>query len=185
MSRNKRISGGKFIKPTFFVFCEGETEEAYINYLRSKYRLPIIIDAKIAGNRITPKYIHNYKKDKISHEKDQTFLVYDLDLPEMLTKLVNIKNVKLICSNPCFELWYLLHFQEHKTEITSLETIQKLTQHYPKYYKGVFSQDFKDLIETGQPKAIDRTGKLEEFQNPSSQLHKFIHELEKVKSQNN
>ncbi|MDP4915040.1 MAG: RloB family protein [Saprospiraceae bacterium] len=46
MSRNKRIPKGKVINPTFYVFCEGETEEAYINYLRSKYRLPILIDAK-------------------------------------------------------------------------------------------------------------------------------------------
>jgi hypothetical protein len=63
MSRNKRIPKGKEINPTFYVFCEGETEESYINYLRSKHRLPILIDAKIAGNRITGKYIQNYKKD--------------------------------------------------------------------------------------------------------------------------
>ena len=77
MSRNKRIPKGKVINPTFYVFCEGETEEAYINYLRSKYRLPILIDAKIAGNRITGKYIQNCKKDKANHPKDITYLVYD------------------------------------------------------------------------------------------------------------
>ena len=60
MNRNKRTPKGKVINPTFFVFCEGETEEEYIGYLRSKYRLPVLIDAKIAGNRITDKYIQNW-----------------------------------------------------------------------------------------------------------------------------
>ena len=57
MNHQSRISKGKKINPTYFVFCEGETEEVYINHLRSKYRLPININSKIAGNRITEKYI--------------------------------------------------------------------------------------------------------------------------------
>ena len=36
MSRRKHLSTGKEIRPTFFIFCEGETEEQYIAYLRSK-----------------------------------------------------------------------------------------------------------------------------------------------------
>jgi hypothetical protein len=59
---NKRVSKGKKINPTFFIFCEGETEEAYIKYLRSTYRLPIEIDPKISESRITGKYISSYKK---------------------------------------------------------------------------------------------------------------------------
>ncbi|MDR1882227.1 MAG: RloB family protein [Prevotella sp.] len=64
MKQKGRQPKGKLIKPTFFVFCEGETEEAYIKYLRSLYRLPIEIDPKIAGNRITDKYIANHKNHK-------------------------------------------------------------------------------------------------------------------------
>lgn len=185
MSRNKRIPKGKVIKPTFFVFCEGETEETYINHLRSKYRLPILIDAKVAGNGLTEKYISNYKKSKVNHTKDKTFLVYDLDVPGMEAKLKAIKNTQLVSSNPCFELWYLLHLQEQKSELTSKETLEKLNKHYPNYSKGVFNQDFKKLIEDGHAKAMNRAPKLKEFENPSTQLFKFINELEDVKNQNN
>jgi len=87
MKRQIRKPKGKEINPTFFVFCEGETEEQYIGFLRSEYRLPIVIDAKIAGNRITEKYIRNYKNNKVTHPKDKTYLVYDLDAPKMLEKL--------------------------------------------------------------------------------------------------
>jgi hypothetical protein len=181
MSRNKRIPKGKVINPTFFVFCEGETEEAYISYLRTKYRLPILIDAKIAGNRITDKYIHNYKKNKANHPKDKIFLLYDLDVPEMLGKLQAIKNTVLLTSNPNFELWYLLHTQEQKAAITSDSCLQKLKQHLPNYNKGEFNKELKNMIEEGQSKALNRASKLTEFKNPSSQLFVFINEIEKVK----
>jgi hypothetical protein len=185
MNRNKRTPKGKVINPTFFVFCEGETEEEYIGYLRSKYRLPVLIDAKIAGNRITDKYIQNYKKDKANHPKDITYLVYDLDVPEMLGKLQAIKNTVLLSSNPCFELWYLLHFQEQKAAIASNACNLKLKQHHPNYNKGLFNKELKNRIEEKQAKAVNRASKLTEFENPSSQLYKFINELEKVKKEKN
>jgi hypothetical protein len=167
MNRNERTPKGKIINPTFFVFCEGETEEGYIGYLRSKYRLPVLIDAKIAGNKITNKYIQNYKKNKATHPKDSTYLVYDLDVPEMLGKLKAIKNTVLLSSNPCFELWYLLHFQEQKAAITS----------------NACNTELKNRIEEGQAKAVNRASKLTEFENPSSQLFEFINEMEKVKKE--
>ncbi len=119
------------------MFCEGKTEEQYINFLRSKYRLPISIDSKIAGNRITKKYINNYKRDKEVHSKDKTFLVYDLDAPKMLEKLQAITDTTLISSNPCFELWFLLHFREQKAEISSEGCLCALHSHHKTYGKGV------------------------------------------------
>jgi hypothetical protein len=182
MSRDKRIPKGKAINPNFFVFCEGKTEEAYVGYIRTKYRLPIMIDAKIAGNRITEKYIHNYKRNKANHPKDKTFLVYDLDVPEILRKLQAIKNAVLLCSNPSFELWYLLHKDEQKAEITSLSVLQRLKTHLPNYHKGLLNKELKNAIEEGQEKAIGRASKLPEFKNPSTQLFVFINEIEKVKN---
>ena len=40
MGRQIRKSKGKTMKPNFFVFCEGESEVAYISHLRSQYRAP-------------------------------------------------------------------------------------------------------------------------------------------------
>jgi hypothetical protein len=63
MSRRAE-SKRKTIKPHFWVFCEGETEEAYVQFLRSEYRLPIEIVSKIAGSDISIRYIQSYKKGK-------------------------------------------------------------------------------------------------------------------------
>ncbi|MCQ2579651.1 MAG: hypothetical protein MJ159_03025, partial [Treponemataceae bacterium] len=48
------------------VLCEGETEEAYINFLKQRYRLPIKIVPKIVGSSLYPKKIEQYKKDLTS-----------------------------------------------------------------------------------------------------------------------
>lgn len=181
MSRTKRVSKGKEINPTFFVFCEGETEKSYIGYLRSKYRLPVLIDYQIAGNRITEKYIQNYKTGKPNHPKDKTYLVYDLDVPEMISKLQAIANTILLCSNPCFELWYLLHIQEQSTELTSAECNKKLKKHLANYRKGDFSKELKEHLEENQTTAMARASKLTKFKNPSSQLFELIHEMEEIK----
>lgn len=45
--RKHRPSKGKKINPHFWVFCEGETEEAYIYWLRARYRLPVEVVAKV------------------------------------------------------------------------------------------------------------------------------------------
>ena len=62
MSSERQASKGKKINPHFWVFCEGKTEEAYIRFLRSEYRLPVEIVTKIAGCDISERYIRSYKK---------------------------------------------------------------------------------------------------------------------------
>jgi hypothetical protein len=91
--RQKRQSKGKKIRPTFFVFCEGETEEGYIKYLRSLYRLPIEVVIKIKGSGINKRFIDECKKNKTIHPKDKTFLIYDYDVPEIVDKLKKIEKV--------------------------------------------------------------------------------------------
>lgn len=59
MSSKRRASKGKRINPHYWVFFEGETEEAYIHFLRSEYRLPIEIVSKIAGSSISSRFIQS------------------------------------------------------------------------------------------------------------------------------
>jgi hypothetical protein len=75
----------------------------------------------------------------------------------------------------------LLHFQEQKAAIISNACNTKLKQHHPNYNKGLFNKEFKNRIEEKQAKAVNRASRLTDFENPSSQLYKFISELEKVK----
>lgn len=56
MGRQIRKSKGKTMKPNFFVFCEGESEVAYISHLRSQYRAPIQIIQKERFEHIRSVY---------------------------------------------------------------------------------------------------------------------------------
>ncbi len=180
MSLQSRKPTGRLINPTFFVFCEGETEEQYIKFLRSKYRLPIEIDPKVAGHSITESYINNYKKLRINHPKDKTYLVYDLDTPGILDRLAGIRKAILLSSNPCFELWYLLHYQDYRSYITSSVCSSKLLSHHANYRKAVLDRKLKDKLNEKQAKAILRASKLTKFENPSTQVYQIIIDLEGI-----
>ncbi|GHS92828.1 hypothetical protein FACS1894203_5410 [Bacteroidia bacterium] len=180
MKQKGRQPKGKLIKPTFFVFCEGETEETYVKHLRSLYRLPIEIDPKIAGNRITDKYIANHKNHKTVHPKDKTFLIYDSDVKVVLEKLKKIKNAYLLCSNPCFELWYLLHFANQNAELTSGECVSKLINNVRHYQKGNLDDKLKEKLCENKAEAIKRAQSLPNFNNPSTSIYKFVEELDKI-----
>ena len=105
MARRRSKPRGKKINPTLYVFCEGETEESYINLLKRDYRIPsIIIHAKTKGSDITARFINEYKKDRPTHPKDQIFLFYDLDVSGILDRLQKIGNSTLLVSNPSVEL---------------------------------------------------------------------------------
>jgi hypothetical protein len=184
--REARYSKGKTIRPTFFVFCEGKTEEKYIRYLRSYYRLPIEINAKIAGNRITSKYIMNYKKKWDSHANDKTFLIYDGDIEEISCKLEEIKreikNIIVLLSIPCFELWFLLHFSEQRADLTSVECIAHLKKNIENYQKGHLDEKLKAHLSEYQSDAIARAKSLLTSANPSTSVYKLIEELNTLKT---
>ena len=55
MTREKQPS--RSMKPVFVVFCEGETEEAYLDFIKQTYRSPFKIIPKVEGGKITPHLI--------------------------------------------------------------------------------------------------------------------------------
>lgn len=83
MARKERVSKGKTMRPNYFVFCEGDTEVAYIDMLRSYYRLPIHIIAKKTLLNITSALIERCKSVYIQTKDDRTYLMYDLDVEKM------------------------------------------------------------------------------------------------------
>jgi len=182
MKQRKRQSKGKEIRPTFFIFCEGETEEAYIKYLRSLYRLPIEIDTKMAGNGITDSYISNYKKQRTTHPKDKTFLVYDSDVENVVLNLKKIRNAVLLLSNPCFELWYLLHCVNQTAPLSSNECVSKLDSHVKRYKKGCLSENFKARLTENKIKAIERAKLLPAGQNPSTLIYRLVEALDIIEN---
>ena len=177
MGRKVRRSKGKQMKPNFFVFCEGETEMAYVKFLRSLYRAPIQVIPKKGKSNISEDFIVKSKNEYVQTDQDKVFLMYDLDVDGMLEQLQKIPNTELIVSNPCVELWFLLHFQEQKTEISSEKCIKKLQKVSKEYKKGTLSEDEKEVLANNKELAVERAKKLAEFQNPSSMVYKLLEKL--------
>jgi hypothetical protein len=125
--RNKRPS--REMNPVFLVLCEGETEEAYINFLRrEKYHQPIKLIPRVIGSKISPKIIKNYiQAEQIGqNDKMKSFLMYDLDNKDIVVKLALCKDSIRITNNPSVEVWFLLHIEEQKAHILTDACIQKL-----------------------------------------------------------
>lgn len=182
MARKERTSRGKTMLPNYFVFCEGDTEVVYVEMLRSHYRLPIHIIAKKTLLNITPALIERCKATYIETKNDRTYLMYDLDVPTMLERLQKIPVSTLLCSNPCFELWLLLHFADQKTELTSEECVNRLSAYINMYKKGALSITDRQYLMNNVTAAIDRAKKLSAYNNPSTTIYLLINELERLKS---
>lgn len=165
---------GRSVRPTFFVFCEGETEEEYVSFLRSHFRVPIEIDASVTGLGLTKEHIERYKRGKTTMAKDRNFLIFDLDRPEILQRLEAIPDATIIATNPCFELWYLLHYTARRTALTSEDCIKKLLKANPKYKKGHIDKTLREILAEKMDTATERAAALTTHGNPSTDVPQFI-----------
>lgn len=178
MSKRKK-STGKLIKPQIWVFCEGETERAYVDFLRSKYRIPIEVVCHVAGNSITEAAINKYKQSKPAHPKDRQFLLYDGDVAAVVDRLKKIKDATLLLSNPCIELWFLLHFKSQKSAISGKDCIRELKNRTANgYEKGKLHSKLSKKLNESCKQACERAKQLKEGDNPSSALYRLIEMLE-------
>ena len=152
MGRQIRKSKGKTMKPNFFVFCEGESEVAYISHLRSQYRAPIQIIPRKSDSNISVRYIENCKREY----------------------------VVTMVSNPCIELWYLLHFEKCHAELTQNVCIKKLKRHLEHYTKGTLALNEKQQLSEKTSEATARAKMLDTYNNPSTTIYKMIELLESL-----
>ncbi|WP_372756020.1 RloB family protein [Labilibaculum sp.] len=186
MGRKRQESRGKKIKPQYWVFCEGKTEEAYVNFLRSKYRIPIEIVSKITGSNLNEKRIKAAKKGKPVHEKDLDFLLYDGDVVDVLDRLKKIANAHLLISNPTIELWFLLHYKNQTAHISCENCIGEISRRNRiQYKKGLIDNKLSEKLSEKYIDACKRARNLNFENNPSSNVYEFIEILEKETKEHN
>jgi hypothetical protein len=118
---------------------------------------------------------------------DEVWCVFDIDehpkVPEAKNQARD-NNIHLAISNPCFELWVLLHFQ-NQTAYVSRDAVQRLCREYlPKYVKQV---PFGSLQSTYND-AVDRARTLEKMHatnrtaddNPSTSVYKLTERIREL-----
>ena len=181
------------------IVCEGAKTE------------PIYFDALCRHKRITTREVHIIGEDCGSHPRnvvdyavglmnekqrdddpyDSVWCVFDRDdhekIHEALTRARDW-GVSVAFSNPCFEIWFLLHFERSTAERHRRKVLSQLKKHIPDYDKaeGVY-----DLLRQHQDEAISNARTLrkhhsgagnKETANPSTtvdQLVKTLMELAK------
>lgn len=171
---------------TFLVICEGETEQAYVEALKRQYRLPIAIRTKVSGNNIKERLVKQYLNDLglVVRDEYRIFYIYDCDVDCIVAKLNKLEGT-LILTNPCIELWFLLHFDNHSRSISSESVVKLLTEAHPAwkhYAKGTLTADQHLTLMQNCRQAISRADKLARHANPSSEMPAFIRALENEKN---
>jgi hypothetical protein len=114
-------------RKTIVIFCEGEASEPdYINALK---RLPAIRDNTAINVEIDPGQGVPLTLVKMAIERaaedevDECWCVFDVEWPRhhpnlgQAIKLAEEHQIGLAISNPCFELWLILHLDCHTSFI--------------------------------------------------------------------
>lgn len=184
--RERKYKKKRLPRKVYLVICEGETEKVYVETLRRHYRLPVTIKAKVSGNSINGRLVVQYISELGVDKNDDysIFYVYDADVKSVVEKVAALPG-EMILTNPCLELWYILHADNHSKAINSNDVIKLLKNSHPawkSYMKGHLTSDQNSLLRANCKDATERAKKLNWPDNPSSNIWLFIEALENEKS---
>lgn len=206
IEHNRRISNDRVRKvrkqkSKILIAAEGKnkTEKTYFSNFEDGKKTYNITYAR--GNNTDPlklvkmliKEIDELKLDL--QDDDVAYCIFDTDVDpnknkiiEEAIQLAKKNNIKIITSSPCFELWFLLHYDYTTANMDSEEVIKRLKEYYPKYEKNI--NIYPDIIKEIDL-AIDRAKKLEKYQtdnnrrigtveaNPNTEVYKIVEYLMK------
>lgn len=171
-------------KKLILVGAEGDnqTERKYLESLNNKQNEYRIIFAK--GIHTNPQgVITDLIKSSNKVELDEEYgdikaCLIDVDYPgdresELKNAILqsNKEHIKLYLSNPCFEIWFLLHFRYSTRQYSSnSEVIKELKEYMPGYTK---SDNVFDLLWPKLDTAISNSKKLDKYHNQNNTINRI------------
>ena len=184
--RNRVLRQKRRPHRTFLVICEGETERLYVEALKRQYRLPIAIRTKVSGNAINNRLVGQYLKDLGLFDSNEyrVFYIYDCDVDCVVDKLAKLEGTPIL-TNPCIELWFLLHLKSHTRAISSEAVLKSLVNAHRvwnNYSKGSLTGEQCKMLISNRQQALDSANRLTRRSNPSSDMPEFIKALESEKN---
>lgn len=169
-SKNRRPSNLRYgrrnrePKRRFILFCEGEnTEPQYFDAFRLICKnalvdveivpgvgVPMTIAEK-AIERARSEGFGRFRRNKELFEKnDQIWAIFDRDAHPNFNNAVNEceqNDIKVGRSNPCFELWLILHEQDYDAHQGRHQVQKLLGELRPEYNKkGAKAPDFQEMV---------------------------------------
>ena len=185
------------VNKSILIVCEdGKSSPGYFKRLRHKLGLSSV-HVEVCGKECgsAPLSVVDFAKEKkesvktstVIDEYDEIFCVIDKDQHETLDRAYNKardNDLTIILSNPCFEYWYVLHFERtgrsythHRNVVTYLKR-----ECYDKYDKG--SDSIFDVVYGDTDTAIANSKHVLRSQwhdpddlrecNPSTHVHVVI-----------
>ncbi len=183
--------------PRILIVCEGtRTEPSYFNELRHTDRIPI--DLEISPGGVPKTLVQRAVELKTAAEKeaktrkdenllyDHVWCVFDIDehlaVPDAKQQARD-NDIELAISNPCFELWILLHFQDQRAHIDRAVVQRECAKYLPDYEKKVPFAKLHPNYDEAVQRALDldawQQTRGAEGSNPSTGVHKLT---ERIKS---
>jgi hypothetical protein len=182
------------------IVTEGSvTEPRYFEQLKTFERIPIHLETK--GGAVPETLIDWAIELKINAEQqakrqhdlnlrfDQTWCVFDVDehpkLKEESKRRARSNHVNLAVSNPCFEIWVLLHFVKY-TRYIERDNLRALLQQYlPRYQKELPCDKLWPLQETAHRRAVEienwHATRGTSGENPSTDVYRIIDEIRRYR----
>jgi hypothetical protein len=171
-TRSRRVGGRSKRVSNLLVYCASEkTEFDYFVGLRDARNVAIKPKAK----RGSPLAVVNHAADEFGQypgEYEAVWCVVDVDDfdIEAARKAAAQRGVEVAVSNPCFEVWLLLHFVDHRAFVSNAAAATALVRgHVPGYVKAV---DFTKFA-GGVDQAVARAKRLASG-NPSTEVWRLV-----------
>jgi hypothetical protein len=195
---NSKSSSNRNPQNTILIICGGKkTEPTYFEYFARQRFKGIFIKVLNSGDT-DPKGLVEFAHKQIEKRKlninkgDSVWCVVDVDqnTKENIEAARHITGpVHLCLSNPCFELWYLLHFEYYNSKLTQKEAKDRLKVYIQNYEK---SEDYSEKLIPLTLKAISNArrlnkqheGKIDLFNvkcNPSTQVFELVEYIQENK----
>lgn len=178
-------------RPTILIVCEGDiTEPEYFQGLRRAFRNQLV-EIRIAAEHGVPKTLVNVARDyKRGAEKqarrardeniafDSVWCVFDVDDHPNIgdaREMARDNGIQLAISNPCFELWLLLHFRDNPGMQDRGTITKMLCKFVPGYDKHVDFETYSTgyLNATTRAAQMDRSAELDDDagRNPTTNVY--------------
>lgn len=194
--KSKGRKENRFIRNRILIICEGAKTE--VNYFK-KFPETIVLNIDVKGiGRNTLSLVYETMKHKkyFKNKYNEIWCVFDKDeFPDEqfaeAIKVARNNNIRIAYSNPSFELWYLLHYDCHKSSISRQICIDKLSKKLG-YTYDKNDRRMYDKLEGLQQDAIDNAIELinhyevlmPERANPSTLVHILVERLNELREVN-
>ena len=154
----RRPTGERRYRKLFLIATEGDkTEPQYFAILNDHHSV-IHVDCIKSKHHSSPLQVLKRMEDRLKREtlknSDEAWLVVDKDqwqdeqLAQLHTWSQDADNYGFALSNPKFEYWLLLHFEDGTNIDSSSECSSRLKRYLPAYDKGLDARNITpDMIE--------------------------------------